>query len=128
MTEAVTGKYRREMAEPPTGTRIEKAERQGWSESWRAYANERTWSIIDTLLAIADETGKSVAQVALNWVLHRPGITAPIIGARTLEQLDDNLGAAGWALSDAQMARLTEVSEPELPYPYDTIRNQATRR
>ncbi|MEZ4559366.1 MAG: aldo/keto reductase [Caldilineaceae bacterium] len=61
-------------------------------------------------------------------VLNRPGITAPIIGARTLEQLDDNLGAAGWALSDAQMARLTEVSEPELPYPYDTIRNQATRR
>ncbi|MCB9159391.1 MAG: aldo/keto reductase [Caldilineaceae bacterium] len=124
----LTGKYRREMAEPPTGTRIEKAERQGWSESWRAYANEHTWSIIDTLLAIADETGKSVAQVALNWVLNRPGITAPIIGARTLEQLDDNLGAAGWALSDAQMARLTEVSEPELPYPYDTIRNQATRR
>ena len=70
----------------------------GWSETWPRYGNERTWTVVDALDAIAKETGKSAAQIALNWLLRRPGVTAPIIGARNLEQLDDNLGATGWAL------------------------------
>jgi aryl-alcohol dehydrogenase-like predicted oxidoreductase len=124
----LTGKYRRDMAQPPAGTRIEKAEREGWSESWSAYNTERTWNVIDALVEIGAELGKSVAQVALNWVLNRPGITAPIIGARTMAQLDDNLGAVGWSLDGAQMARLTAISDTELPYPHGVIQGQAKRR
>ena len=71
---------------------------------------------------MAGEVGKTPAQVALNWVLHRPGITAPIIGARRMEHLEDNLGAADWSLDQKLMARLNEVSKPQLPYPYAFIR------
>jgi aryl-alcohol dehydrogenase-like predicted oxidoreductase len=117
----LSGKYRRGMTAPPVGTRVEIAEQEGWSETWSSYGNERTWSIIDVLLEVAEEVGKSPAQAALNWLLHQPGVTAPIIGVRKLEHLEDNLGATGWSLSEEQMVRLNEVSELELPYPYDFI-------
>lgn len=77
---------------------------------------------------MAEECGKHPAQVALRWLLQRPGVTAPIIGARTLEHLENNLGAVGWTLSDEQMQRLTQVSEPKLVYPYDFIANATRRR
>jgi aryl-alcohol dehydrogenase-like predicted oxidoreductase len=124
----LSGKYRRGMAAPVEGTRIDQAEKEGWSESWSAYANERTWRVLDELFAVAEETGKQPAQVALRWLLQRPGVTAPIIGVRTLEHLENNLGAAGWTLSDEQMARLTLVSKPALPYPYDFITGAAGGR
>jgi len=124
----LSGKYRRGMAEPPAGTRLELADKEGWSERWSVYANERTWDIIDALLVVAKEVEKSPAQVALNWVMNRPGVTAPIIGARKMEHLKDNLGAAGWSLSQAQTAKLTEISEHELPYPYDFIQMATERR
>lgn len=117
----LSGKYRRGMSAPPAGTRIEDAEKEGWSERWSEYANERTWNVIDALLAVAEETGKTPAQVALNWVLTRPAITAPIIGVRTMAHLEDNLGAAGWALSDEQMERLNRASDEQKPYPYDLL-------
>jgi aryl-alcohol dehydrogenase-like predicted oxidoreductase len=66
--------------------------------------------------------------VALNWLLQKPAVTAPIIGARTLAHLDDNLGAAGWALSPEQMERLDQVSAPALPYPYDFLARQRSGR
>jgi aryl-alcohol dehydrogenase-like predicted oxidoreductase len=75
--------------------------------------------VLDALFAMAEETGKTPAQVALNWLLNRPGVTAPIIGVRNLKHLDDNLGATGWALSEGQMDRLNQVSEVLRPYPYD---------
>jgi len=115
----LSGKYRRGMSAPPTGTRIEDAEKHGWGERWSEYATDRTWDVIDTLLAVAEENGKTPAQVALNWVLNRPGITSPIIGVRTMAHLEDNLGAAGWTLSDEQMKRLNQVSATPLPYPYN---------
>ncbi|HIC89161.1 MAG TPA: aldo/keto reductase [Anaerolineae bacterium] len=124
----LSGKYRRGMTAPPQGTRIKTAEEQGWSEAWSKYNNERTWSILDTLFAVAEEVGKTPAQVALNWLLQRPGVTAPIIGARNLEQLEDNLSASGWSLSEEQMNRLNQVSEPSLPYPYDFISGAQQRR
>ena len=124
----LSGKFRRGMTAPPEGTRVKTAEEQGWSESWSAYNNEHTWSVLDTLFAVAEEVGKAPAQVALNWLLQRPGVTAPIIGARTLEQLEDNLGASGWSLNDEQMARLTQVSEQPLPYPYNVIAGAQARR
>lgn len=117
----LSGKYRRGMDGPPDGTRIDEASRQDWSEAWSVYANERTWAVIDELVAAASELGRTPAQVALNWVMHRPGVTAPILGARTLAHLEDNLGAVGWALDAAQMERLTTASAVEAPYPYGFI-------
>jgi aryl-alcohol dehydrogenase-like predicted oxidoreductase len=124
----LSGKYRRGMSAPLEGSRVKTAEVQGWSESWSAYNNEHTWSVLDALFAVAEEVGKAPAQVALNWLLQRPGVTAPIIGARTLEQLESNLGATGWALSQEQMTRLTQVGEQPLPYPYNFITGAQERR
>jgi len=118
----LSGKYRRGMTGPPDGTRVKTAEQEGWSETWAEYATERTWGILDVLFAVAEEAGKRPAQVALNWLLQRPGVTAPIIGARTMEHLESNLGAAGWSLGDEQVARLNEVSQRKWSlYPYSMI-------
>ena len=114
----LSGKYRRGMDAPPQGTRVEEAEAKGWSEAWGVYNNEHTWTVVDTVFMLADETGKSPAQVALNWLLQRPAMTAPIIGARTMAQLEDNLGASGWALTTEQMEQLNNASDARLPYPY----------
>ncbi len=124
----LSGKFRRGMEEPPQGTRVRVAEERGWGESWSAYNTDRTWAVIDELIAVAEEAGKSPAQVALNWLLQRPGVTSPIIGARTMQQLEDNIGAAGWALDAEQMERLTSISEQEMPYPYNTVVGAAARR
>lgn len=117
----LSGKYHRGMTAPVSGTRIDEAAKRGWGEAWDKYDNERTWTVIDALFEIAQAVGKTPAQVALNWVMHRPGITAPIIGARTMRHLEDNLGAAGWKLGDEHMARLTDAGEVEPPYPYDSL-------
>ena len=117
----LSGKYRRGMTAPPADTRVDQASREGWLETWDNYANEHTWSVVDALDEIGAEAGRSPAQVALRWVLQRPGVTAPIIGARTMAHFEDNLGAAGWSLTEDQMTRLTEVSERPLPYPHDVL-------
>jgi aryl-alcohol dehydrogenase-like predicted oxidoreductase len=119
----LAGRYRRGMNAAVPGTRIELASQKGWSETFERYNNARTWTVIDTVAAIARETGKTAAQIALNWLLRQPGVTGPIIGARNLAQLEDNLGATGWSLSEEQVRKLTEASEPtQLPYPYDVQR------
>jgi aryl-alcohol dehydrogenase-like predicted oxidoreductase len=74
--------------------------------------------IVDVLVEIADGRGVSAAQVALAWLLVRPGVSTVVIGARTDEQLADNLGAADLELSDDERARLDEVSAPPLLYPH----------
>jgi len=117
----LSGRYHRDMAAPPEGSRVETAEKEGWSETWSKYATEHTWTVIDTLFAIAEEVDKTPAQVALNWLLQRPGITAPIIGVRTMKHLEANLGASGWSLSGEQMARLNQASRKPLPYPHDFL-------
>jgi len=115
----LSGKYRRGMTAPPDGSRVKAAEEHGWSESWSAYNTERTWNVLDVLFAVAEEVGKTPAQVALNWLLQRPGVTAPIVGVRRLEHLEDNLGATGWALDDGHKRQLDQVSELPLPrYPH----------
>ena len=124
----LSGKYRRGMEAPPSDTRIEEAEKKGWSESWAAYANERTWQVIDTLLAVAEEMEKTPAQVALNWLLQKPTVTAPILGARTTTHLEDNLGATGWSLTADQVTRLDEASALPLPYPYESLSQQRASR
>lgn len=117
----LSGKYTRDMEAPPEDTRVKKASEQGWSESWNAYANERTWQILDVLREIAAELDRSVAQISLRWLMQRPGVTVPIIGASKIRHLKDNLGAADFQLSQEQMARLNQVSEPQRPYPYGFI-------
>jgi aryl-alcohol dehydrogenase-like predicted oxidoreductase len=117
----LSGKFRRGMTEPPEDSRVKVAEEKGWDETWSAYNNEHTWTVLDTLFAVAKETGKTPAQVAINWLMNRPSVTAPIIGARTMKQLEDNLGASGWSLGEMHTARLNQVSELSLSYPYDFI-------
>ncbi|TRW79367.1 aldo/keto reductase [Mycolicibacterium sp. 018/SC-01/001] len=76
------------------------------------------YDVVDELDAIAGETGKTVPQVALNWVLRRPTVASVIVGARDARQLEENLGAVGWSLSPDQIARLDAVSAREQPYPH----------
>ncbi|OCB11512.1 aldo/keto reductase [Mycolicibacterium porcinum] len=76
------------------------------------------YAVVDELDAIAAETGRTVPQVALNWLLRRPTVSSVIIGARDERQLHDNLGAVGWALDADQMARLDAASTRDAPYPY----------
>jgi aryl-alcohol dehydrogenase-like predicted oxidoreductase len=118
----LSGKYKRGMTAPEQGTRVQEAGEKGWSEAWEIYNTEHTWQVIDTLFALSKELNKSVAQIALNWLLQMPGVTAPIIGARTITQFQDNLGATGWALSAEQLERLNRASAKRLPYPYAFIR------
>jgi aryl-alcohol dehydrogenase-like predicted oxidoreductase len=117
----LSGKFRRGMTEPPKGSRIEVATEKGWGEAWEHYNTESTWRVIDALQAVAKGVGKTPAQVAINWLLRKPGVTAPIIGARHMEQLETNLAAAGWELDSDQLKQLDEASQPTLPYPYDFI-------
>ena len=79
---------------------------------------EQGFDIVDVLREIAAERGVSPAQVALNYILHRPGVTSVIIGARDAAQLDDNLAAVGWRLEPDQVHRLDQVSARPLPYPF----------
>lgn len=76
------------------------------------------YSVVDELDVIAAETGRTVPQVALNWLLRRPTVSSVIIGARDERQLRDNLGAVGWALDADQIARLDAASTRDAPYPY----------
>jgi aryl-alcohol dehydrogenase-like predicted oxidoreductase len=66
--------------------------------------------------------------VALNWVLHRPGVTAPLLGARTTEQLRENLAAAGWRLDEEHRTQLDQVSAIDLGYPHDWLQHYGIRQ
>jgi aryl-alcohol dehydrogenase-like predicted oxidoreductase len=114
----LTGKYDR--SGPPAGTRAADAEAD-WVEAWERRNVERTWRIVDAVRAAAAETGHTPSQVALNWLLTRPGVVAPIVGARRVEQLEENLGAVGWRLAPEQLERLDAASAPEPAHPYDFI-------
>src|SRR5918993_973293 len=117
----LSGKYRRD-EEPPEASRISEAE-ESMEEYWDRRATERNWAALDMVGRISEETGKSYAQISLNWLLRQNGVTAPIIGARTLEQLEDNIGASGWQLTAEQVEELSEASALEDVYPYRFIRN-----
>jgi aryl-alcohol dehydrogenase-like predicted oxidoreductase len=85
---------------------------------------QRLYAIVDVLDAIAIETGRTVPQVAIAWLLSRPTVSSVIIGARDEAQLRDNLGAVGWSLSADQLKRLDDVSAVMPPYPYYPYRVQ----
>jgi aryl-alcohol dehydrogenase-like predicted oxidoreductase len=79
---------------------------------------ELLYRVVDVLDAIALETGKTIPQIALNWVLQRPTVSTIVIGARNERQLRENLDAVGWRLTPEQIARLDAASEKEKIYPY----------
>jgi aryl-alcohol dehydrogenase-like predicted oxidoreductase len=92
-------------------------------------APERTWRVIDAVRQVAEGRGVSMSQVALAWVADRPAVTSVILGARTVEQLEDNLGAADLHLSDKEAELLTESSAPEVAdYPYGALALQQRGR
>ena len=114
----LSGKYRRDVS--PTGaTRLGENPERGM-EAWAARnADERTWKVLDVVREIADAHGVSMSQVALAWLGEQPAVTSVILGARTVEQLDDNLRAADLRLSTEEIERLSEVSAPRADdYPY----------
>ena len=80
--------------------------------------DERLYTIVDALDMVAEETGKTIPQIALNWLLQRPTVSSVIIGARNEAQLRDNLGAVGWSLTADQIARLDAASTVPAPYPH----------
>lgn len=108
----LTGKIRRGQP-PPPGSRLHATE--AFAPPVEA---ERLYRVTDALDAVAGETGRPVPQVALNWLLQRPGVATVLVGARNAQQLEQNLGAADWSLSPAQMARLDAASSVAVPYPY----------
>ena len=83
-----------------------------------SYLTERTYTIIDELARIAAELGVTPAAVAIAWVQQRQGVTSTIIGARTMQQLEDNLAALDVPLTDAHKAALDAVSVPTLSFPH----------
>jgi aryl-alcohol dehydrogenase-like predicted oxidoreductase len=87
-------------------------------------ADEHLFRVVDAVDEVAGETGRSVPQVALNWLLQRPTVASVIIGARNEEQLRDNLGAVGWTLTRDQISRLDAASAVTPPYPYFPYRRQ----
>jgi aryl-alcohol dehydrogenase-like predicted oxidoreductase len=110
----LTGKIRRGQAMPEV-TRLQS---KIAADKGPQVPQEYLYKVVDSLDAIARETGKSIPQVALNWLLQRPSVATLIIGARNEEQLRQNIGAIGWKLSPDQIARLDAASAVPLTYPY----------
>ena len=106
----LSGKFRRDAR--PSETRLNQLDAPGTVDL------ERLYRIVDVLTGIAQDRNASPAQVALNWVMHKPGVDTVILGARNEEQLRDNLAAATWRLSAEEMGRLDDVSATPEPYPY----------
>jgi len=111
----LTGKYRQGQA-PPEGSRM-----AAWKERYARFDTPRNWRIVEALVSVAEQTGAEPSQVALAWLLHKPGVTSVIFGARTLEQLHANLPAADLVLTDEQVAHLDAESDFTPGYPYDFI-------
>jgi aryl-alcohol dehydrogenase-like predicted oxidoreductase len=108
----LTGKIRRGSPLPEV-SRLHKT-----AEAGPQPPEEYLYSVVDAIDEIARETGKSVPQIALNWLLQRPSVSTVIIGARNEEQLRQNLDASGWSLTPGQMSRLDAASKTARAYPY----------
>lgn len=110
----LTGKFRRGSAGPSDARYV-----QGGSPVPKEAINEeKLYKIVDRLDEISKETGKTPAQISLNWLLQRPTVSTIIVGARNEQQLKQNLDAVGWNLTEEQVKLLDEVSEPFPAYPY----------
>jgi len=110
----LTGKLRRGQPMP----QVTRLQSKIAADKGPQVAQEYLYQVVDCLDALAKETGKTIAQIALNWLLQRPSVATLIIGARNEEQLRQNIGATGWRLSSAQIAKLDAASAVPLTYPY----------
>jgi aryl-alcohol dehydrogenase-like predicted oxidoreductase len=110
----LTGKIRRGSPKPT----VSRLNAQSSIDAGPPVDDDYVYRVVDALDAVARETGKSVPQIALNWLLRRPTVANVIVGARNEEQLRQNLGAVGWSLTDAQVAKLDEASATPAVYPY----------
>ncbi len=108
----LTGRVRRSQPLPPT-SRLHETAHIG-----PPVDEERLYRVVDVLDALSQETGKTVAQIAINWLLQRPTVATVLIGARNQTQLEENLGAVGWRLTSEQIERLDSASAVTPPYPY----------
>jgi aryl-alcohol dehydrogenase-like predicted oxidoreductase len=113
----LSGKYRR--GQRPSGaTRLGEDPERGM-EAWDRRGTDRTWNVIDAVQTVAEARGATMAEVALAWVTDRPAVTSTILGARTLDQLEVNLTAAGLHLTPEETAALDKASDPQpADYPY----------
>ncbi len=112
----LSGKYRRNEP-PPSGSRLDK-----WKKRLNEYDTDRNWRILDAVDFWARELGTSTSQVSLAWLLGKPVVTSVIFGARSLDQLEDNLKSIELKLPEAAMKALDEASAFELGYPYEFMR------
>ena len=110
----LTGKIRRGQPTPEVSRLRDKTN----ADAAPPLSEEYLFTVVDAIDAVAKETGKTVPQIALNWLLQRPTVATLIIGARNEEQLTQNLGAIGWSLTPDQIARLDAASATPLAYPY----------
>jgi aryl-alcohol dehydrogenase-like predicted oxidoreductase len=118
----LTGKYSLE-GDPPEGSRGVMARMSPFAEVWNEKFTEHNFEIIDMVRTIAQEAEKTMVQVGIRWLLDDPPITAPIIGPKNMDQLNDYLGALGWQLDPEHKQRLDEVSEIKIQgYPYDSFK------
>ncbi len=116
----LSGKYRRDQR-PAGATRLGDDPNRGM-EAYDRRGTDRTWRVIDAVQKVAEDRGVSMAEIALAWVTDRPAVSATILGARTLGQLETNLRAAGLHLSAAETAALDAASDPHAPdYPYGEL-------
>jgi aryl-alcohol dehydrogenase-like predicted oxidoreductase len=119
----LTGKIRRGQPLPPNSRLQSKLN----ADVGPQISDEYLYAVVDALDEVAKETGKTVPQIALNWLLQRPTVTTLIIGARNEEQLRANLGAIGWKLTPEQVAKLDAASDTPPIYPYWHQRGFAER-
>jgi aryl-alcohol dehydrogenase-like predicted oxidoreductase len=113
----LSGKYDKDQP-PPAGTRLEK-----WKDRMAGFDNERNWRILAAVRAVAAEVNASPASVSLAWLLRQPQVTSCIFGARTIEQLEENVNAVDVTLTDEQAKQLDEASAFDAGYPYSFMRN-----
>lgn len=113
----LSGKYDKD-APPPEGARLTR-----WNERLREYGSEQNWAVIGEVKKVAAELDATPSEVSLAWLLTRPTVCSVIFGARSPEQLSDNLKAAALDLPHEHIRRLDEVSRPRLDYPYNFMEN-----
>jgi len=121
----LSGKYRKGQA-PDQESRVGRGER--WDDQPAQRESDLAWRVIGCVKEIARTRGKTCSQVALNFLLRRSDLVVPIFGARTLEQLEENIGSAGWELAKEEVDLLDSASAVPLPYPYRFIERYTQKR
>ena len=125
----LSGRYKRGATQEEQGSRVAWAEAAGWVvTNFTDNANEKAFRVLDELERVSKEAGQSVAAVALRWLLHKECVSSVLIGARSVQQLQDNIQASHFTLTPEQVSRLDEASEVPMPYPYSMQKGLLMRK